>query len=482
MEDLAELDDAPQTLGDWTPPIDVSALTEPIVRLAIAGIVVGLAILVWPSGSSVPATLLGAIFLLVAGGSLLAMRRQRRTRRGASIASLLAAVLGVLLLVSPNWRSPVTDQLVTILINVTVTAWVVLSGIVIVTSFDGRSDETTTYAGAARVIRRWITARPRSATSRQELYSQILYTGPSTGSTVKRFLILMGLAASIASMGVIADSTVAVLAGMLIAPLMLPMMGMAASLVMGWPRRLVRLSLITTAGIVVTVGVGLLLGFVHPSLIDTATNTQITSRVVPTISDLAIAIAAGAAGAYALSRPDVSNSLPGAAVAISLVPPLTVAGVALSQGDLASTTGALLLFATNTLAILIMGSVVFILTGIAPVRRATTTRRQVRLWLAVGTSALLVGALLLLNGAELQSTGAEIVRVEAVVNDWLIDSEHYAYDVEIVGDTVTAVVIGPDTDIIDTSELATDLSAQLGRTITVEALFLVGELSTSTGE
>lgn len=68
------------------------------------------------------------------------------------------------------------------------------------------------------------------------------------------------------------------------------------------------------------------------------------------------------------------------------------------------------------------------------------------------------------------------------MDDWLNESEHYAYDVESAGDTVTAVVIGPHTDIPDTSELATNLSTQLGRTITVEAHFLVREINTSTGE
>lgn len=54
-----------------------------------------------------------------------------------------------------------------------------------------------------------------------------------------------------------------------------------------------------------------MIGLAEFALVDTMTNGQIVSRSSPTTVDLVIAVAAGAAGAYGLSRPDVSNALPG---------------------------------------------------------------------------------------------------------------------------------------------------------------------------
>lgn len=128
-----------------------------------------------------------------------------------------------------------------------------------------------------------------------------------------------------------------------------------------------------------------------------------------------------------------------------------------------------------------MGAIVFILTGITRVRRSTITRRHIRLGLAAGCAILAVTAALFLNGAELQSGGSDAARIEEAVNDWLGDSGYLEYDLDIDGDSVRVVAVGPDTDMPDTSELADDLRVRLGRTITVEAVFLVGEVGTATG-
>ena len=145
-----------------------------------------------------------------------------------------------------------------------------------------------------------------------------------------------------------------------------------------------------------------MLAVILPASVDIATNSQIVSRSLPTVLDLVIAVAAGAAGAYALSRPDVSDALPGVAVAISLVPPLSVVGITWSQGAWDESFGALLLFATNMCAILVVGGVTFILTGVTPVRRVAENQRRIRASLAglAALATIVVGALLL-NGLDI---------------------------------------------------------------------------------
>lgn len=52
-----------------------------------------------------------------------------------------------------------------------------------------------------------------------------------------------------------------------------------------------------------------------------------SSRISPRLIDLVVALATGTVGAYALVRSDISDTLPGVAIAISLVPPLAVTGL-----------------------------------------------------------------------------------------------------------------------------------------------------------
>ena len=63
-------------------------------------------------------------------------------------------------------------------------------------------------------------------------------------------------------------------------------------------------------------------------------------------------------------RRDISDTLPGVAIAISLVPPLSVVGFTFEAGKLGQSLGASLLFLTNVAAILGSGTVVMALYGI----------------------------------------------------------------------------------------------------------------------
>ena len=82
------------------------------------------------------------------------------------------------------------------------------------------------------------------------------------------------------------------------------------------------------------------------------------------MNDLIVALAAGAAAAFAYSRFDVADSLPGVAIAIALVPPLSVVGLSVSAGEWEAALGASLLFVTNFLSILLAGGAVFFLLGL----------------------------------------------------------------------------------------------------------------------
>src|SRR5208282_1634145 len=119
-----------------------------------------------------------------------------------------------------------------------------------------------------------------------------------------------------------------------------------------------RCLLLVITGAAAVVAVGWLLGLFVPYPVVAATNAQVAARVTLQIADLVAALATGAVGSVALVRSDISDTLPGVAIAISLVPPLAVVGLTLEAGHPLMAGGALLLFLTNVTAILVTGIIV----------------------------------------------------------------------------------------------------------------------------
>ena len=159
----------------------------------------------------------------------------------------------------------------------------------------------------------------------------------------------------------LADSTATVIGAMIVAPLMTPILGTVLSVVTRDGPNLGRSVLLVATGSAAVVAISWLIGHLSPLPVVAATNAQVAARVHPRVIDLVAALATGAVGAFALARDDVSDTLPGVAIAISLVPPLAVVGLTLESGADGQARGALLLFLANVCAILFSGLIVMAL-------------------------------------------------------------------------------------------------------------------------
>jgi uncharacterized hydrophobic protein (TIGR00271 family) len=192
-----------------------------------------------------------------------------------------------------------------------------------------------------------------------ELSDDLDLRSGDTRAKQSAFWTMLVLSGIIATAGVLADSTATVIGAMIIAPLSTPIMGIALGIV---KRERIRAGRFVMLGAVVVVLIGIVAALVVPD-IDVQTNPQITSRTSPTLVDLIAAIATGLAGAVGLSRRDVAAVLPGVAIAISLVPPLAVVGICLGEGAVGLALGALLLFVSNLVSMVIAGTLLFAALG-----------------------------------------------------------------------------------------------------------------------
>ncbi len=119
------------------------------------------------------------------------------------------------------------------------------------------------------------------------------------------------------------------------------------------------------------------------------------SRTRPQLLDLGVAVASGAAAAYALARSSVSAALPGVAIAAALVPPLSVVGIGIATRRPEVALGAFLLFTTNFIAIAAAGGITFLLLGFGPPGEEEAEREVLRRGMNTAGGLLIAVALLL---------------------------------------------------------------------------------------
>jgi uncharacterized hydrophobic protein (TIGR00271 family) len=210
-------------------------------------------------------------------------------------------------------------------------------------------------------------ALPLFTHASEDDYRDLFVSLRDSARTSSSYQVLTVLSVLLALVGLYANSAPVIIGAMILAPLMAPIV----SLAMGLARTdsgLIK-SAISTLGVGIAwgLGVGVLLALAMPLEIPTA---EMKSRMSPNLLDLLVAVVSGVAGAYAFAKEEVAKSLAGVAIAVALVPPLSVAGIGLGWGDWGMAGGALLLLSTNLVGIALAASATFLVLGFAPFRRA----------------------------------------------------------------------------------------------------------------
>jgi uncharacterized hydrophobic protein (TIGR00271 family) len=249
----------------------------------------------------------------------------------------------------------------------------------------------------------------------------VLFDGAQRRRRLTRFWLLLVLSSVIAASGVVANSSATVIGAMIVAPMMLPIQGISLSTVLADGVNLIRSIVLVILGAAAAIGIGFVIGLVVAEPVVAATDPEVASRVSPDLIDLVAALATGAVGAVALVRSDISDTLPGVAIAISLVPPLTVVGLTLESGAPAQAAGALLLFVTNVAAILATGIVILSIYGSRPAPGEVETSRPIRrrnAFLAIAALVVIVAIPLAIQSVHLAQQTATQSSIRSAAQSW----------------------------------------------------------------
>ncbi|MFY9256004.1 MAG: DUF389 domain-containing protein [Fuerstiella sp.] len=200
------------------------------------------------------------------------------------------------------------------------------------------------------------------------------------------FVCLISLATMIACLGLAENSGAVIVGAMLVAPLMTPIAGVGLGVAHA-NAYLTKVAFRTALkGFATAILLGVMFGIVvqgcaklgwlaplanpAPTISEFAPTaakafpTEMENRMRPQFYDLLIALASGVAAAYAMGRPNLYSALPGVAIAAALVPPIATSGIAFAHGEFTRGAGALLLFLTNMVTIILGTSMVFRAVGI----------------------------------------------------------------------------------------------------------------------
>jgi len=300
-------------------------------------------------------------------------------------------------------------------------------------------------------------ATPGPAAALDELFPE----GPAFRRSQVTYAVLLTLAALVASFGLYQDSVASIIGAMVIAPLGGAILAIAAALATGrvrWQRITIVQVLLSALWVI---AIGFLVALLVPEPL--VLTPSLDARTAPGLLDLGVALAAGAAGAYVAANRTGNDALPGVAIAVSLVPPLATAGICLRLGRLDDAAGALLLFGTNLVAIILVALIVFVILGAASVR--ATEKGRLRAGLAIATIALVVIALPLgWRAFENVTSVVDTQRAAPVVRAWLSEQDLTVSSYDVAGEAMRLTVTG-STAPTDVPVLATALAVAVGHPV-----------------
>lgn len=192
---------------------------------------------------------------------------------------------------------------------------------------------------------------------RDDLCTSIINSSsPRTG-----FYLLLILSTFIVSAGLINNNIILIIGGMIVAPLLSPVLSISLAITIFKTNVFVRSILVfiisTLASLLVATIVGLVTKFNLQSidLLDFMHSFNATTLLVPA--------AAGAAATFIWVKKELNSSLSGIAVTVTLLPPLAIMGLALASKNYNILLDSLNIYLLNVSGIIIGSLVIFLLMG-----------------------------------------------------------------------------------------------------------------------
>ncbi len=171
------------------------------------------------------------------------------------------------------------------------------------------------------------------------------------------FYLLVILSTLIVAFGLIKDNVILVIGGMLVTPILSPILAISLGIIIRNFKVIQRSVVIFISAFVLACFVAFLTGVTINFNIK---NLELIKIMEPSLYTFIVAIVAGIAASYTWAKPNLNNALPGIAITVTLIPPLTAIGLALASSNWPIFKDVLNVLLLNVLGIILASIIVFI--------------------------------------------------------------------------------------------------------------------------
>jgi len=181
----------------------------------------------------------------------------------------------------------------------------------------------------------------------------------------KDYYSLLVLSSVIIAAGILLANSAILIGGMLVTPVLNPILLIALGIATSKPEALKRTGKTILKSALVIVGISFIAGliFAVPENSDFYRSSLFDNSLRSAFLYFLVAFASGIAATFAWVRKGVTNILPGISIAVSLVPPLSMVGIWLATNDLYLMRYFLFIFLFNMVGIIMGSMIVFSMLG-----------------------------------------------------------------------------------------------------------------------
>ncbi|OIO54709.1 hypothetical protein AUJ46_02710 [Candidatus Peregrinibacteria bacterium CG1_02_54_53] len=213
----------------------------------------------------------------------------------------------------------------------------------------------------------WRKSESLLGASKEERHEAI-ETLVSTTTFRQGYYLLLTLSAIIVTSGLLIANIPIVIGGMVVAPVLAPILLLAVSLVSHSRRGIVHACTVLVMSILIVLALSITLTWI------VAYATPITAIIPQEINPFIyflVAFCSGIVASFAWVKKDLTATIAGVAISISLLPPLCIAGISLALMHAAIMRSSLMVFGMNVIGILLASILTFLQLGFFSLTKVT---------------------------------------------------------------------------------------------------------------
>ncbi len=192
-----------------------------------------------------------------------------------------------------------------------------------------------------------------------------------SSSPRKSFFVMIAVSAALATMGIIDDNVAVIIGGMLVAPMLSPILAIALGIEMADNKLIYRSFKVVVLWTIYALGASLVFALLlNEGKVSTEQlNHEMSLRVSVGLSTILVALVAGFGASLSVVRSELAKFMSGVAIAVALIPPISVSAIGISILNFRIFYNAFASFVINLIGIILAALVVFSLVRLSDAKR-----------------------------------------------------------------------------------------------------------------